>query len=442
MEALMSEKWIHGLRPQLSIEELTPNDCEMVDGELRPKVVPPEWKDGIRLIINGGVDSLDSATVPIEWRFSEALLAERPQYIVICDHEMSLDELKEKEYCYGGRRHLVKVTEFVKYIQLFRAGHHHLVFMVFCGERDMALRCDRSFADDNQHLHDKAIHYTDLACGHSDDYRAPIYIASVEFEVPAGLLAERPKSGFSKWVWEWANRWYSRFPEDECAYRKRLIFAFTVQPLPFLIGRFLVGVVCTILSIGALILFPFFGWRPTQIVQNIKSGWLNPEGFNLTPKDSWGVWTYDDCHEPWVWPFWCMPWFITLVAGLPLFLYRLYARHPFEAKLATMILACFIVVCLIIQLYDQVSGRIRLKWSEACFVSMEDRLRKKELRRAEREEKEVQKYLSQLGTMSFAAVPIPKKVDVDSVIKKADTGIKLKLSFWAVKAKVCKPFER
>lgn len=51
-------------------------------------------------------------------------------------------------------------------------------------------------------------------------------------------------------------------------------------------------------------------------------------------------------------------------------------------------------------------------------------------------------YIEAMHSISLATAPTPEKVDISVVIKKAKPPIKFKLSFWAAKQKVCKPFAK
>jgi hypothetical protein len=55
--------------------------------------------------------------------------------------------------------------------------------------------------------------------------------ASVEVEVAEGHFAKEP-SAFEKW---YVNLWFENPPRDQCAFRKRRLVAYTVQPIPVLL---------------------------------------------------------------------------------------------------------------------------------------------------------------------------------------------------------------
>lgn len=54
---------------------------------------------------------------------------------------------------------------------------------------------------------------------------------SIEIEVPEGIFAKEPP----KWEQAWVNYFFDMRPFDQCNYRRRRIFAYTIQPLLFLL---------------------------------------------------------------------------------------------------------------------------------------------------------------------------------------------------------------
>ncbi len=62
----------------------------------------------------------------------------------------------------------------------------------------------------------------------------------VEVDVPEELFAKKP------WDWEWTNDYFDSLPSDQCAFRKRRLFAFTIQPI-------FVGVKYAFIGIGAVV---------------------------------------------------------------------------------------------------------------------------------------------------------------------------------------------
>jgi hypothetical protein len=98
-----------------------------------------EPNPNIKLVLNGGQTTLDGATIPLEWHFSEKLIEKKPRYIVVHDHESSLKSLLggmhyKPEHAYG-----FEVKDLAGFIQLHRPGHHCFVVMVFYGSQKDSL---------------------------------------------------------------------------------------------------------------------------------------------------------------------------------------------------------------------------------------------------------------------------------------------------------------
>jgi hypothetical protein len=463
----MSQEWIHGLKPPPSIAECDDDspDCinddspsigfegvEPAGGSTEPAAPPArEWKDGVSFIVNGGTTlPLQDATVPIEWRFSPEFKLARPQYIVICDHEMPFSRLQEERYWHWGRRYLVKVTDFAKYLQLFRAGTHHLVFMVFCGDENAALHQARRYESNyGDHCYDNAVYFNDVEQGWSSGQYG-FYLAHVELNVPEKAFAEKPESGFWKHLRCWANLWFRNEPEDECAQRKRYPLAVIALPL-FLLWRLITGVLGTLYTAIVWPCAAFLGWRPKSIWDNLKNSWINPRETDLEPSElRWGVLRQgvfsgnpEMYRKELKVPFWGMPWFVVLSISAAYGVFKLYKAAPayvLAAVISTvLVLGGGFVFLLTAEFFKEAQKkRIAARVAKA----LDGHLSKKELRRLAQEEREMKEYLAQLDTMSLGTAPAPKSVDVNAVIKKAKPRIKLELSYWALKSKVCKPFQR
>ncbi len=401
----------------------------------------------IKLVLNGSSDILDSATIPVEWHFSDALIANNPQYVVICDHSYSLEEFRKTEYTDSGERHLFKVRELIGYIQIHKAGHHHLALLVFCGDREAALVSAMNYVKrDRNWDYAYTLSYDEIAKGLIG---SDCMTSAVEFEVPEAVFAPKPRSAFGQLIWDWVNRWYSGTPIDECRYRKRKIAAFTIQPIFFLVGRLLTGVFGTLYTLlGSGVLF-FFGWRPVPMWKNVFHAWWDLGSFE---KDLRRYWTYrlweddddsKDRKKHWM-PVWSVPFVVILelaLAGLVLLvLYTILVSIGIQ----TLITVGIIVVL------GVTAGWATTKWVGWCNVPerqeerRERREKREEVRTAERgrlaeiERKMAIAFLASNVSLATA----PKKVDVAAVLPKVDTATRFRLSFWATKAKVCRPFAR
>jgi hypothetical protein len=242
-------------------------------------------------------------------------------------------------------------------------------------------------------------------------------------------------------MWNWVNRWYGSSPIDECAYRKRKIMAFTTQPILFLIGRLIAGVVCTLYSLIGSFFLLFLGYRPTSLIKNILHSWWDIDFFESDLfeyyNNRWRRWGEDKFIPTFLVPYvvvfellglyvvfvqlkklWVsassvsvspvdfLPWLIGSIVGFSLFfLLRMAIKKIYNPKR--------------IQRAEEARVEARkqiLKSKEELYVT----------------------YLKENTVLSKA----PKSVDIKKILPKVSTVTKFHLSFWNLKSKVCRPFVR
>ncbi|MDE2188469.1 MAG: hypothetical protein KGJ35_01930 [Patescibacteria group bacterium] len=238
-----------------------------------------EATGGIRLIINGGSDIVESATVPIQWFFSPEVIRKNPTKLLIIEQSEMLGEYKPSSYNDSdeGARYLVKVTDLVTFIQFFAPGKHCIAVLALdeteCDTDRMRRRGERRYhADISVSRIRDAIKSGDFRDVDPDVVGATIK----EIDVPQELFAHRTQSKFGTMVWKWTNLWHEIAPRDQCQYRRRLIFAFTLQPFIWMIGmilRFFIQVFGSIVyPLIRLIVF-FFGFKPNFIFKHLGEIW-------------------------------------------------------------------------------------------------------------------------------------------------------------------------
>ncbi|MFA6515247.1 MAG: hypothetical protein WCT42_03210 [Candidatus Paceibacterota bacterium] len=79
---------------------------------------------GLTLALNGGGDEMDNATIPVRWFLSEELARKSPKYLVFIDLKEG-----EFNFSDRGKRYVEKVDKSVKFIQLHCAGKHRLIVL-------------------------------------------------------------------------------------------------------------------------------------------------------------------------------------------------------------------------------------------------------------------------------------------------------------------------
>lgn len=402
----------------------------------------------IKIVLNGGKHELDTATVPVKWHFSDELIAKNPEYIMIADHAMSLQDFYQKNfgYCSLGYRHWFKVSDFAGYIQLHHPGRHHFIVMVFYGEEEACSENMRTFL--------KKDAYGGYLCGldkkllNGFNSKLSCETAAVEFEVPEELFAKRSKSPFAEFVWRWVNRWYEHLPVDQCAYRKRMIFAFTVQPPLFLIGRLLAGISLTLYAILGSLTLLFLGFRPMVIEdlwKNVRYAWADPgqadyDLFCFRPRhERWRLWYIGDGGERTRMPVWAVPWIFLLLAAVAVGVGIFVANNAVTFGIIGAVIGFFYLILRFV-----LNPTIK-RWEGNIKQIKESIEAEKTLQNQEAEKvlslKRQARLLALKQNLGLEAAP--PAVDIKKVIPKVKSTVtRFRLSFWAAKAKVCRPFAR
>jgi len=418
------------------------------------KIGSPE----VRVVLNGGGDVLDSATIPIEWGLSRKILDENPQFIIISDVAHTLDWLEKLENGFQNSRknnRMFRATELIGYIPVYSPGSHTFVIHVVCGGK----RINAFKAAEN--LISSSIWHENIELGFSETYedgeKIGIYTIAVECEIPKEFFAEKPKTGFSKFVWSWTNRWFGKDPIDECAYRKRKIFAFTLQPILFVVIRLIAGILGTLYVLVASFYLFLLGIRPESPLKNIKKCWTKPVNFDgdlrrFRTYKFFGKWRILNESPKKVLPWYFVPVFIPFeiylvyLAIITSFngvknLYTTIGVY-YGTILLLVIVFLFIFRKAIVRLLLRIDARIGTYIDQRAEEEKKSKGEKKETQIQEKDTKEGRirhKNISFLKNYAFID-NLPRRVEVAKIAKVVDTVTRFKISFWSTKAKVCKPF--
>lgn len=253
---------------------------------------------GISVALNGGKKEMNSATIPIEWWLSEDIIRKNPKYILVFEQNKA-----EKDDVRGetnrGRRYVFNASDAVAFMPVFSAGYHRVMVVAvsdfYFPAKQLVNRClqEDEYKEDHFRLH---IDWN-LAKDNTLEREVPSFITAtvVEFEVPAELFAEKPRTKAGQFLWQWVNRWHSRGPRDECDYRRRMMIAFTIQPPLVAVWLLLKhGLAGTAYALAILILsFLVFlcGFRPRPLLREM---W---RAFMFTRVREWDVMRYGEMTE-------------------------------------------------------------------------------------------------------------------------------------------------
>lgn len=220
----------------------------------------------ITLVLNGGKDELDSATIPVQWFFSKELAENTPTHLILIDKTGGQFASQNK-----GRRYLVRVDQAVFFLQLHRSGPHRLSILAFNNyEKAVShlLKCDGNY---KEAIDDQLIEVADA-------HNGALAGTSIEFTIPAEFFAQEPKSPIGKFFF-WYLKWPNRKANDECSVRRAAIFA--LPKLPFFVAWWLLKFVGFILFLLYMLIAPgcawFFGYQPicpTEWWERIKDAFL------------------------------------------------------------------------------------------------------------------------------------------------------------------------
>lgn len=262
--------------------------------------------------------NVDSGMVPVSWCVSRALLARLAELGIKDPHVLLVAAPAGDRYHPSKEtRKLVPLTDGMAYVD-FRTDGPNRVFAVlmfwwggirgvddylFAREggawKTTLLTTDGSALSERLH---KVYQHGVSTCGWgitelpeadtpsndaTDGWRAASSILDVI--VPAGVFAKPPPA----WETTWVNHWFRNAPIDQCDYRKRRLWAYSVQP-PVMLANWLLRVVVTLVALLAG--FKQVNWRPVfhllstgfeQVVESFENGnyfwpksWgKNPVGF-------------------------------------------------------------------------------------------------------------------------------------------------------------------
>lgn len=253
---------------------------------------------GISVTLNGGKREMNSATIPIEWWLSEEVIKKDPKYILIFEqNETEKDNVRGETN--RGRRYVFNASDAVAFMPVFSAGYHRVMVVVVSDSHSSAKKTANRYLREDEDVFHRYCHYMDWenAKNNTYDKEEEDFIASavVEFEVPAELFAEKPRSKAGQVMWNWVNRWHTRGPRDECDYRRRMMIAFTVQPPLVMLGLLLKhGIAGTVYALGILILSLLVflcGFRPRPLLREM---W---RAFMFTRVREWDVTRYGENTE-------------------------------------------------------------------------------------------------------------------------------------------------
>ncbi len=407
--------------------------------------------------------------IPIRWCVDKSVLDElkaqdvlRPFLFISVRHEENEDPYYHREV----KRVLVPLDQGMEYIELDRAGKHSLNAVIVWTRyvswlKDQARVWNSDIRESSlyryvEDLNVKVFDPTGLKeveVRGGGEWIRPIKLvqgvtASISVVIPREFFAKEP----SAWEQWWVNLWFANTPFDQCAFRKRRILAYSVQPPTVLLWVTLVGVIrllsgvfSTFVGITGInwgaILHPFLQDTSDVLPENRNRSYFK-HSRNIFLYNKWGG------TRPW-YVRWLQPPRVVVIGSLA-WVINYFGLWGIAAKvgvLAGIVLALAYAVTLLRLLVRWVANR-KPAWKLPSFAFLaetesahEKRMRKEGEKIHKREEKlrlELErKYSTEFSHVACIGKPLP--VSVGALPKRNQT---VHLRFRALKARVCRPFAR
>ena len=443
----------------------------------------------MKIVLNGGGTRMDSATIPIQWGFSEAVAKRKPTHLLIIEQTEYEAKCEEKTFRGdSGRRRIVPVSRVIEYLQIYSPGKHRIAVVALSNsqEENSYDPPEKQAAIFRQNLEGLLV-----TCRNSYEYRTSLTwrailelanddsksewicvgAAVAEIEVPENLFAKVSENPVMKFLYRCANRWCSKGPRDQCEYRKRLLFYALPKTLIWLIGwafSLTVGTIVSAVAISLRLLVLYLGWRPAGILENISMFFSRPildwtlGDMNINRGDNYKyrVWEVDTSYPYKVqatMPVTGIEATLILLAGLISWnilrnVEMSHVTRSFNLSFATIFVVAFLAI-MIWRFVPVMPGWDKLgRWYRKY---RQDRLTIKTL------QKEQKKKAAQEAAKMELAKPDPytnwlmKEMSLKSVPAKVDTSHLpkpltitgqaskvVRVTFWGAKTRVCKPYAR
>jgi hypothetical protein len=412
----------------------------------------------ISVVLNGGKNTMDSATIPFQIYLDDKAIQAQPTHVlVIVQNEREANDSSEYN---SGERKIVPLNQGVGFIQFTSPGYHRIAFIALHHKGNpegLKKYCSAMLTQEAWNRYKYAICWSYIEFAAEGDIRQltqtthhcvrtgwPAVAACIaEVEVSKEFFATTKTNGP---LWRWVNRWHKIPPRDQCEFRKRAICAFTLQPivvalrymLQYPIGALLLSVY---LPTARVVIF-LFGFRPEPLFKSVGTFWHPNWGIDRTDWDlrqfgdeSYRVWECDTSRPAG-----------KMITYMPITMF----------EIGLMAAASFLVLRLGQALWHIAHGIREKNWALMTVGTIvvflvlwglfESRLEKVfgfKRRATGREEHTTLLYHEWLRAHLHVSKQ-PNSVDLEKVPQafKGRLVQRLTVAFWAAKIKVCKPFAR
>lgn len=241
-------------------------------------LLQPLPKEDFSIVLNGGKDQLDDATVPFSPYFGEDVARQKPTHILVLDLHYGLyshvrdiepHEFLNTTYDYylnesvraRGERYLFEVQQ-ISHLQFHRPGEHNLIFVALDLSNGSPKAFRNKFLKRERADYEERMDFSSLYPGKSihagGKFVKVLGYHEAVITIPKDFFAPEPETPFQKGVNNWVNWLYKSKPIDECDYRNRAIWAFTVKPFLW-ISLFVLRLAALLIATPLIFLAGIFG---------------------------------------------------------------------------------------------------------------------------------------------------------------------------------------
>ena len=407
-----------------------------------------EPKLKLELIIGDGSAEMHNASLPIRWCLDQNTISALKDRGVHDPHIL-LVVLGHGHYGRNEKRYLIPLGEMMTYISFYCPGVNKVYGSIVSSTNNRGGKELRDFFLTRTNLsYDTDVIYSD---GTMIPYRC--FCSTMQkVVIPQELFANPPE-----WERKWVNLWFRSRPIDECDYRRRRVFAYTVQPIPMAtlvavigIATVVAGAVVSVAKILYALFLLSLGVKKVNLEPIVQ-----PLEMNVTDVRVYrsGTWTL----AKWKWgrAFFLLPFtpLYVLLAFCGVFLFFSMGDSTADWREAIFITALYAVLLpftLLLCFYWR--GKI-WKFNIPVFSSMKERIvewmkkwgqnKEMKLRKMWNKEKSLQ---AARRSLQYSAMEVLLCKDGPAVDLRADiTALpkekrSLRLHFYAIKAKICRPF--
>ena len=210
----------------------------------------------LKLVIGSKDGRVQNASVPVRWCVDKETLDKLKQEGVINPHILIVTVAPlpryygEENYFVETTRQLISLEQVEEYIQFQKPGKN-IVYATIVWSKS------GKYSD----LWEKYIkregsrYETDVIIKSGGKFSPPkensVEFAEVEIILPNEVFAKE----YPEWLKRWVNRWFRGKPQDQCHFRRRMIVAFTIQPLMLLIkavSKFVISLMAAVVCVAIL----------------------------------------------------------------------------------------------------------------------------------------------------------------------------------------------